>query len=96
MSLTAHGLAGGVLSEVIGVAAVRGSAIAAAVALVGGGGGHMAGLLRLVMVGSSGDGESTGGEESNTSDDVGELHFDWVDGIKLRKEDEFDSCLGWK
>lgn len=95
MSLTAHGLAGGVLSEVIGVAAVRGSAIAAAVALVGGGGGHMGGLLRLGWLVPWG-GESTAGEEDNTSEDAGELHFDWVDGIELRKEDGFDGCLGWK
>ena len=90
------GLEGGICSEVIGVAAVRSSAIAAGVALVGGD--HWSGLGGLLMagLGRCRGGDSTAGEESNTSEDVGELHFDRIDGFKLRKEDKFDGCLGWK
>ena len=90
------GLAGGIRAEVIGVAAVRSSAIAAGVALVGSGHGSGLGGLLMDGLGRCGGGDSTAGKEDNASEDVGELHFDWIDGFKLRKEDEFDGCLSWK
>ena len=77
-----------VVRAIVGVAAVRSRIVTTLIGLLHNFVRRLVRFLRFLWGRRSGE---SGADKKESSEDVGELHFGWVDGAK-EKKGEFDDC----